>query len=142
MTELMVTRFNNLTQNQNQRWKQQNNFSGCIYNTPVYIKETIPLMITIYVIEMNNEENKIIGFGKIINKVYTDKKYRIYEEGNYNRYTYKGHHRVDIESINNINNLELTEKTEKTEKQKKQKKQKNRKNRKNRKNKKIRTKII
>jgi len=106
MTQLMVTRFNNNTKNENTRWREKNDFLGCIYNSPVHIKETIPLMITIFVIEMNNDENKILGFGKIKNKVYTDKKYRIYEDRNYNRYTYRGEKRIDIENITNITNID------------------------------------
>mgnify|MGYP000403663789 FL=1 len=99
MARLMVTRFKNTTWNENIRWKENNNYSGCIYNSPVHIKETIPLQITIYVIEMNNDRNKIVGFGKIMNKVYTDRKYRIYDERNYNRYTYRGIKRINIEEI-------------------------------------------
>ena len=38
---------------------EKNDFTGCVYNSPVYIKENIPLMITIYVLEMNNDMNKI-----------------------------------------------------------------------------------
>ena len=116
MTRLMLTRFNNDTQNENERWKKNNNYEGCIYNSPVYIKEIIPLMITIYIIEMNNDINKIIGFGKIVNKVYTDKKYRIYEERNYNRYTYRGIKRIDIKNLNFTDNLKLEEKLKKLEK--------------------------
>ena len=91
----MVTRFNNTTWEENKRWRETNEYEGCVYNSPVYIKEIVPLMITIYVIEMNNDTNKILGIGKIINKVYTDKKYNIYEERNYNRYTYRGSTRIE-----------------------------------------------
>jgi hypothetical protein len=95
MSLLMVTRFNNTTWEENKRWRETNEYEGCVYNSPVYIKEIVPLMITIYVIEMNNDTNKILGIGKIINKVYTDKKYNIYEERNYNRYTYRGSTRIE-----------------------------------------------
>lgn len=95
----MVTRFNNNTWEENVRWRARNDHSGCIYNSPVYIKDTIPLLTNIYVIEMNNDENKIMGIGKIINKVYTDKNYRIYEERNYNRYTYRGKTRIDRKDL-------------------------------------------
>ena len=97
----MVTRFNNSTWNENKRWRETNNYLGCLYNSPVYIKEIIPLQIVLYVIEMNNDTNKILGFGKIINKVYTDRKYRVYEERNYNRFTYRGTKRIDIDDIEN-----------------------------------------
>ena len=108
----MVTRFNNITWEENIRWRERNNFQGCIYNSPVHIKEEIPLMITIYVIEMNNDQNKIMGIGKIINKVYTDRSYRVYEERNYNRYTYRGKIRIDRKDIES-NNLPELEKLEK-----------------------------
>jgi len=99
MNILTVTRFNNNTWDENCRWREKNVFPGCIYNSPVHIKENLPLMITIYVIEMNNDQNKIMGIGKILNKVYTDRSYKIYEERNYNRYTYKGKYRISRELI-------------------------------------------
>ena len=99
MNKLVATRFNNTTWTENTQWRERNTYSGCIYNSPVYIKESIPLRTILYVIEMNNDTNKILGFGKIINKVYTDKIYKIYTDRNYNRYTYKGTSRVDIKDI-------------------------------------------
>lgn len=89
MNYLMVTRFNNYTYNENNNWRL-NNKIVCVYNSPVCIKNTIPLDISLYIIEMNNETNKIMGVGKILNKNYTDKIYRIHEDRNYNRYTYRG----------------------------------------------------
>ena len=112
MTELMVTRFNDNTWTENCRWKEKNSVSGCIYGSPVHTKEDIPLMVSIYVIEMNNDRNKIMGIGKIINKVCTDQNYRIYEERNYNRYTYRGKTRIDRTDIA-LENLETLEKLEK-----------------------------
>ena len=112
MNILTVTRFNNNTWDENCRWREKNVFPGCIYNSPVHIKENLPLMITIYVIEMNNDQNKIMGISQIINKVYTDRRYKIYEEGNYNRYTYRGKTRIDRTDIA-LENLETLEKLEK-----------------------------
>ena len=116
MSRLMVSRFNKHTWNENMRWREKNEYRGSIYNSPVYIKDGIPLLITIYVIEMNNDINKIIGFGKIINKVYTDRKYNIYEDRNYNRYTYRGNIRIDIENIKKDENDEITKKIKDLEK--------------------------
>jgi hypothetical protein len=109
MKKLMVTRFNNETWAQHQRWREKNDYQGCIYNAPVYIKENIPLMLRIYVIEMNNDTNKIIGIGRILNKVHTDRKYKIYEDQNYNRFTYRGKRRVERDEIEPID-LEKMEK--------------------------------
>ena len=108
----MVTRFNNTTWNENCRWRENNDFQGGIYNSPTHIKEDVPLMIDIYVIEMNNEQNKIMGIGKILNKVQTDRKYNIYEERNYNRYTYRGKLRISRELIKEKEKLEKLEKLE------------------------------
>jgi hypothetical protein len=96
---ISCTRFNTDTYNENIRWIENNNYTGCIYNTPVRIKEDIPLLINIIVIEMNNTTNKIVGFGLIENKVIYDKYYKIYSIQNYNRYTYKGKYKVDVELL-------------------------------------------
>ena len=109
MEKLMVTRFNNTTWYEYLRWRESNNYNGSLYNTPAHIRENIPYEIMMYVIEMNNDENKIMGIGKIKNLVVTDNKYRIYEERNYNRYTYKGKKRITREDIPN----DLLEKLEK-----------------------------
>jgi hypothetical protein len=98
---LAATRFNNFTANENRRWKENNSYRGCIYNSPVYIKDTIPLLEELYIIEMNNDTNKIIGFGKVYNKVYVDRPYLIHDDRNYNRHTYRGKIRLDINEIIN-----------------------------------------
>jgi len=108
-----VTRFNNQTWCENERWRENNNFTGCIYNTPIKIKDTIPLEITLFIVEMNNETNNIIGIGKIINNTYTDKKYKIYSDNNYNRYTYKGNSYLSRELIINKNEKKLMDVLEK-----------------------------
>ena len=65
MTTICCTRFNEDTWSQNERWRRQNNYIGSIYNSPVKIREIIPLLSIIYVIEMNNDINKIMGIGII-----------------------------------------------------------------------------
>lgn len=109
MKRIMVTRFNNNTWQENILWRERYDFTGCIYNCPVYIKDDIPLLTTIYVIEMNNETNKIIGIGRIINKLHTDQNYTIYDDRNYNRFTYKGKRRIDITEVHS-DKLEKLEK--------------------------------
>jgi hypothetical protein len=52
------------------------------------------LFSKIYVIEMNNETNKIIGIGLIKNKI-IPKHHKIYSDNNYNRYTYYGKKRIN-----------------------------------------------
>ena len=71
---LAVTHFNNTTLLENERWREINNYSGCIYNSPVAIKETIMLFSKIYVIEMNNETKKYIRIRIIIDTPIMERK--------------------------------------------------------------------
>ena len=101
MKHIMVTRFNNNTWNENCRWRDKNQFCGCVYNSPVYIKTEIPLMITIYVIEMNNDQNKIMGIGLVRNYINPKYKMCIYKsDTNYNRYIYNSAYRKDRSELN------------------------------------------
>jgi len=96
---IATTRFNNSTYKQYESYKLSNNYSGCIYGTPMKIKEKVPLESTIYVIEMNNETNKIEGIGVIINCLRLDKHCRIYQDMDYNRYIYMGINHLAVSKI-------------------------------------------
>ena len=109
---IMVTRFNNQTWRENKAWREKNDFKGCIYNSPVSLKNNIPIMSDVYIIEMNNQENRIEGIGKIKNKIFVDRRYKIYSDNNYNRYTYKGKKRIDRESILDRESISTIEKLE------------------------------
>jgi len=98
----MITHFNNTTLREKTIWTERNEITGCIYNVPVRIKDTIPLLNKLYVIEMNNEMNQIIGIGKIINIIRTDQKCSIYNDNNYNRFTYRGKYYIEREKIHGI----------------------------------------
>lgn len=110
MNRLMITRFNNLTALERDRWCENNNYEGCIINVPVHIKEDVGLSDNIYVIEMNNDKNEIIGIGKIKNHVYTNKNYKIYIDNNYNRYTYRGKKKLMRDVIKEYIEIEELEK--------------------------------
>ena len=99
MIRLMATRFNNATWGENLRWRERNADEGCIYSSPVYIKTDIPLLIPMFVIEMNNETNDIMGIGLITNRVHVDRRYKIYSDQNYNRFTYRGKRRIDKDEL-------------------------------------------
>jgi hypothetical protein len=99
MYYLATTRFNTYTLEQNIKWRDKNNWTGCIYGIPMKMSETIPYGSTVFILEMNNDINKIVGIGLIKNNVYQDKHYKIYKWGNYNRYVYKSKYRIDRNSI-------------------------------------------
>tara|TARA_R110002072_G_scaffold271411_1_gene431388 strand:- start:1483 stop:1953 length:471 start_codon:yes stop_codon:yes gene_type:complete len=110
MIKLAVTRFNNTTFSENKKWRESRQYDGCIYGSSVKIKESISPEIILIIFEMNNTMDIIEGIGIIKNNL-IHKKYKIYNDNNYNRYIYKSNYRVDKnnfdESIkNNIKNLE------------------------------------
>ena len=85
-----TTRFNNITWQELQHYKEKEKISGAIYGFPIRLKETISLKKNLFIIEMNNDENEIMGVGIIVNWLDLRKPRRIYKDRNYNRYIYKG----------------------------------------------------
>lgn len=102
MYYLATTRFNQDTLQQNMNWREKNNWEGCIYGTPMKISEKIPYGSTVFILEMNNDINKVVGIGVIKNNIsktkdnlHTEKSFKIYKWGNYNRFIYKSKYRID-----------------------------------------------
>lgn len=93
MYVIATTRFNRVTFNENKTWRENHKWEGGIYNTPLMTK--ISPEKVIFILEMNNDENKIEGIGLIRSRIWYDKYYKIYSDGNYNRYTYKSQYRID-----------------------------------------------
>jgi hypothetical protein len=109
---LACTRFNNKTWQEYQQWMTTHQQSyeqtyhrplKCIYGCPREIShKKIPPQAEIIVIEMNNDENRIMGIGKIENKTasetYRSKKqssvatvkFNLFSDRNYTRYIYIG----------------------------------------------------
>ena len=101
---IATTRFNNDTWNENANFRKKNNYNGCIYGTPAGLSSKIDKDVVLFVIEMNNTTNKIEGIGVIKNTLRRDKYYKIYDVGNFNRYTYTGKYRIDRDELSVINN--------------------------------------
>ena len=102
MEYLSVTRFNNETFKQYRDFHEKNKVPGCVYNVPRLIKSKgLRPNQVMYVLEMNNSENKIMGIGRIRNLMNDcrSKTYKIYDNYNYNRYTYIGQKRIKIEKL-------------------------------------------
>ena len=96
---ICVTRYNNATWRERTEWLAENPEYKCIYKSPVAIKSNIPYESPMFIIEMNNDANQIMGVGRIINEIRADRSYRVYSDQNYNRYTYLGRQRVDRADI-------------------------------------------
>ena len=97
---IATTRFNTKTWNENVAWRENNKFPGCIYGTPKRVSDKMPLGKPMFIMEMQNDENVIKGIGLVRNTNVVGQRFRIYEDQNYNRYTYKGVQRIDRTSMN------------------------------------------
>ena len=99
MIYLASTRFNNDTWQENCSYKRLHNMNGVIYGTNIRIKCSHSLGALFFVIEMNNQTNKIEGIGLIRNQLVLDKRYNVYSIGDYNRYIYKGDYWISRERL-------------------------------------------
>tara|TARA_Y100000780_G_C13694897_1_gene421141 strand:+ start:4389 stop:4883 length:495 start_codon:yes stop_codon:yes gene_type:complete len=109
---LCLTRFNNQTFFENERYRTKIDHPGCLYGSPCEMPFKIPLRSKIFVLEINNEENKIMGIGYLYNKPYFKNRHFIYTNNDYNRYLYVGKYRVDRNELSDKNKkfLEVLEK--------------------------------
>ena len=94
-----TVRFNNKTYLENLKWKQRKEHSGCAYGLDKPLSKNIPLGKDIYIIEMNNDINKIMGIGKIKNQINYSNRSRMYKEERLNQYIYKTHHFISRNDI-------------------------------------------
>lgn len=102
MVHLVSTRFNDMTWEENLNYRNKNNIK-CIYGIPYEISSKFFVDDDIFVIEMNNSKNQIEGIGLIKNRMFKDKYYKIHEEGNYNRFIYKGNYHLSRDELLIIN---------------------------------------
>ena len=65
MLSIVSTRFNNSTWDENQKYRIENNITGCSYGAPYMMSPKIALGALVFVIEMNNSTNKIEGIGLV-----------------------------------------------------------------------------
>lgn len=94
-----TVRFTNKTYQENLEWKDRKNHKGCIYGLDTKVTNSINKGSYIFVIEMNNYKNKIMGIGLIKNITIPMNRSRIYEEEVYNQYVYKGKNHITRENL-------------------------------------------
>jgi hypothetical protein len=72
-----------------------------IYACPIAIPQAFPLDSAVFVLEMNNDENKIMGIGMFHNRedVSSYRSVSMYNDVNNNRYVYLGCWRIDVEDM-------------------------------------------
>jgi len=92
---LMTSRFNASTYGQNRSFCERNaNKLKCVYCCPQPVLSKIPAERLMFVLEMNNDTNRIEGIGLVRNRAYV-RRYMVYDNMNYNRYVYVGKQRID-----------------------------------------------
>lgn len=97
---ISATRFNDDTWEENERFREKMNIKGCIYGVPRKIATTIPDGSIMFVFEMNNSKpSQIMGLGIIRNVYNKDKRFNIYFNENYNRFSYFSKYRLDREYL-------------------------------------------
>jgi hypothetical protein len=112
MFYLACTRFNNNTYNENICYRYKYN-EKVIYGSILKIREIYPKETLIFIAEMNNNDNKIEGIGLIKNILVYDRKHKIHDNNEYNRYIYRGKYwlsraqilEVDFEILNIFDNI-------------------------------------
>jgi len=97
-----TARFNNKTYLENQKWKERKECGGCIYGFDKKIPTNINTNDYIFIIEMNNDQNKIMGIGIIQNIYVPSNRTRIYNQQTWNRYVYKGEHHISRDDVLNL----------------------------------------
>jgi hypothetical protein len=93
---LVTTRFSQDTWQENMNYREKHGLpsSTCIYATPEMISKQVPDNAIVFVLEMNNDTNSIMGIGMVRNHTYI-KQHRVYTNENYNRYSYLGKYHID-----------------------------------------------
>jgi len=91
---LMTSRFNDETWLQNIRFRENNPSVLCLYSSPTSVSTHIIQDSIMFVLEMNNTQNKIMGVGMVKNHPSINK-YEVYEYAEFNRFMYAGKMRID-----------------------------------------------
>ena len=95
--ELMTTRFTDETFQQYQRYKNNHQIDGSLYNVAYYLRfNTVKLNVPMIILEMNNTQNKLMGMGLVLNQFQDMNKHDIYTDINYNRYTYQSKYYISF----------------------------------------------
>jgi hypothetical protein len=95
---LATTRFTNSTWLENQTFRENNPNTKCAYSTICPITSRIQTDSLVFVLEMNNDTNTIMGIGLIRNRpIYG--KYIVYSNAKYNRFSYLGKWRIDYNDM-------------------------------------------
>jgi hypothetical protein len=102
MFTVVTGRYDDDTWNASLQYRAKKNFA-CIYAPPCRLSPLIDLNSPVFVVEMNNSTNQIMGIGLINNKLVTDKVYKVQADSNCNRYIYIGEYHISRELLDTYN---------------------------------------
>lgn len=94
-----TARFTTETYNENINWKKNKKWKGACYGFDKKITTHIPYDRSIFVIEMNNTTNQIMGIGLIKNRFIPSQRTRIYSSQCWNAYVYKSKYHISRSEI-------------------------------------------
>lgn len=94
-----TARFNSATYRENKDWKKKKQWEGCVYGFDKTIPINIDQKAYIFIIEMNNSTNTIMGIGLIKNVLISAHRSRIYVSPCWNAYVYKSKYHITREEI-------------------------------------------
>lgn len=97
--KLGTVRFTNETYQDNLDWKARKKWKGSCYGFDKQMPKSICVGENVYIIEMNNTINKIMGIGLIKNIYKSSNRSRIYKNESYNRYVYKSKFHITLNEI-------------------------------------------
>lgn len=104
---IMTSIFNTETWNQNRDYRENHKEIGCIYSSPFSITSEIPPNEILFILEMNNDTNKIMGIGMVLNKPSINT-HRVYTKETYNHNTYRGKNYIGREEMTDYQNEIIT----------------------------------
>jgi hypothetical protein len=97
--DLYTTRFTTDTYFQNQRFKDRIEWAGSLYSTMLRFPQNTPDKM-LFILDMNNTTNKIVGIGLVLNKLSKDQSINIYDNPTFNNYVYKSKYYIQLIDIN------------------------------------------
>jgi hypothetical protein len=92
---LMTTRFSEYTWQQNKQFREKHSSVGCFYGSTIPISGDVAHESVLFVLEMNNTTNRIMGVGLVRNRPVSGKYVAYPDNMNVNRFLFIGQLRVD-----------------------------------------------
>jgi len=93
--DIYTTRFTSDTYYQNMRFKQNIDWNGSLYSTMLTFPANTPDKL-LFILDMNNTTNKIVGIGLVQNKLAKDQDVNIYSNPAFNNYIYKSTYYISL----------------------------------------------